>query len=70
MKKIKKSKLLLSVDKIIDNYQIKTISLTLAQYTDLCDELYPFCKDEHLKNKEFVYKNRVIKIWNDDKKGA
>jgi hypothetical protein len=63
MKKVKKSNLLLSIEKIIEHYEIKTISLTKEQYKSLCNELYPFGNVDKLKDSKFIYKNRTIKIW-------
>lgn len=60
MKSVKKSKLLTSIDKIINNYDVPSIKLTQKQYDDLLKELYPFLINKNQKNLN--YRNRKIEI--------
>lgn len=60
MKIVKKSKLLTSIDKIINNYDVPSIKLTQKQYDDLLKELYPFLINKNQKNLN--YRNRKIEI--------
>ena len=60
MRSRKKSKLLSSIDKIIDNYEIKSIKVTQSQFDNLLKELYAFSKNKH--EKMINYRGRLIEI--------
>jgi hypothetical protein len=60
MKNVKKSKLLTSIDKIIDNYELPKIKIKQSQFDDLLRELYPFLLNK--SQKKIEYRGRIIEI--------
>jgi len=57
-----KSKLLQSIDTMIESHTVKRIHVTRTQYEKLCYELWPYGTEQ--KNKSnFVYRNHTVQIW-------